>query len=88
MNLLKEQGHVVELHIPSGEGRRFDSKVTPHDHLICSICGTVVDIDVYVDHSLLLTEEQQNGFDVKEISINVYGLCPGCKNMENKNVVN
>jgi Fur family peroxide stress response transcriptional regulator len=80
MDLLKKEGFVHELPMRSGEGRRFDSNPNPHDHLICSICGTVFDIAVDVDHSLLLTEEQQRGFDINEISINVYGTCPGCKN--------
>lgn len=88
MDLLKKRGHVMELPITiHGEGRRFDSNISPHDHLICTSCGRVVDIEVDVDHALLLNESQQRGFDVNKISINVFGICPACK-QEKKETVN
>jgi Fur family transcriptional regulator, peroxide stress response regulator len=65
------------------KGRRFDSNPAPHDHLICNICGKIVDTEFNVDHSLLSTEKQQLGFDIKETSITVYGMCPNCKNKDN-----
>jgi Fur family transcriptional regulator, peroxide stress response regulator len=85
MELLKQHGHVVELPVMiHGEGRRFDFNVQPHDHLICTSCGAVFDIEVDVDHSLLITEKQQQGFDIKEISISVYGICSQCKDKDSK----
>jgi Fur family transcriptional regulator, peroxide stress response regulator len=83
LELLKLQGQVLELPITiHGEGKRFDSNVTPHDHIICTSCNRVVDIELNINHALLLTEKQQCGFDIKKISINVYGLCPECKSKE------
>jgi Fur family transcriptional regulator, peroxide stress response regulator len=85
MELLKQRGHVVELPVViHGEGRRFDSNLTPHDHLICTSCGAVFDIEIDVDHSLLFTEKQHQGFDIKAISINVYGVCSQCKDKDSK----
>jgi Fur family peroxide stress response transcriptional regulator len=84
MELLKKDGLVHELSVRNIEGRRFDSNLKPHDHLICRICGTVFDIEIDVDHSLLLTEKQQQGFEVSEICINVYGVCTNCQNMDSK----
>lgn len=88
MDLLKKEGLVFELPMIHGEGRRFDSNPILHDHLICSTCSTIVDIEVTVDHSLLLTEKQEHGFDIKKIYINVYGICPVCKNTYSKPVLN
>jgi Fe2+ or Zn2+ uptake regulation protein len=88
MDLLKKEGVVLELPVINGDGRRFDSNPIPHDHLICSTCDTVFDIDVDVDHSLLLTEKQQRGFDIGRICINVYGVCSQCKEMDNKLNIN
>jgi Fur family transcriptional regulator, peroxide stress response regulator len=79
MDLLKKDGLVNELTAHNGEGIRFDSNLNPHDHLICSICGTIVDIEINVDRSSLLNEEQQKGFDINEVSFNVLGVCPNCK---------
>lgn len=87
MDFLKEKGQVVELPIAiHGDGRRFDSNVMPHDHLICTSCGRVVDIEVDVDHALLLSEKQQQGFDISKISINVFGFCPECKQKKRETV--
>lgn len=89
MELLKKRNLIQELPaVIHGEGRRYDSNPAPHDHLICLSCGKVVDIEVNVDHSLLLTEDQQQGFDIHKIGINVYGQCPGCKNMATKTSFN
>jgi len=85
LELLKLRGLVLELPITiHGEGKRFDSNVTPHDHIICTVCGRVVDIEIDVNHALLLTEEQKHGFDIREISINVFGVCPACKSRESR----
>lgn len=78
VDLLKKNGLIHELPAFNGEGIRFDSNLTPHDHLICSVCGKIVDI--IVDHSILPTEKQKDGFDIKETRIQFNGLCPNCKN--------
>jgi Fur family peroxide stress response transcriptional regulator len=89
MDMLKEMGIVMELPVViHGEGRRFDANPIPHDHLICTTCGAVVDIESNVYHSSLITEEQRQGFDVRALSVNVYGLCPQCKKKNNKHVLN
>lgn len=83
---LKNEGLIQEIAVRNHDGRRFDSNVTPHDHLICNVCDKVVDIEVNevnIDHSSLLTEKQKNGFDIGEIHIKFYGVCPDCKNEKN-----
>jgi len=82
IDLLKEEGLIQELAVLYHEGRRFDSNLAPHDHLICSICGKIVDVEVNDNHSLMLTEKQKNGFDVREIRIKFHGICTNCKNMD------
>jgi len=82
IDILKKEGVIQELSIRNHEGRRFDPIPTPHDHLICSICGNIVDVDVDANRSLLLTEKQQQGFEINKISINIYGVCPNCKNVK------
>ena len=51
----------------------------PHNHLICSICGNMVNIEMDVDKSLIPTEKLQQGFDISGIYIDFYGVCPKCK---------
>jgi len=51
----------------------------PHNHLVCSICGNIVNTDLDIDKSLISTEKLQQGFDIKGIYIDFYGVCPKCK---------
>jgi Fur family transcriptional regulator, peroxide stress response regulator len=81
MDLLKKEELVRELPAIFGSGIRFEPNLTPHHHLICSVCGNFVDVDLRdFYHSMLLSEEQRKGFDVQKISIDIYGVCPQCKN--------
>ncbi|MCX5849152.1 MAG: transcriptional repressor [Deltaproteobacteria bacterium] len=75
--LLKKQGLIRELPAAGRLGTRFDPDVTPHDHLICSECGTVVDIKL--SGNVEVPEERRQGFDINEMSVNIYGLCLLCK---------
>ena len=88
IDLLKKEGLVQELAVRHHEGMRFDSNITPHDHLICRICGSVIDIELNIDHSSLLTEKQKNGFDIRETRIRFYGACSKCKEIDNKSNIN
>jgi Fur family transcriptional regulator, peroxide stress response regulator len=88
IDLLKKEGLIQELAVRQHEGRRFDSNLYPHDHLICSICNKIFDIEVNIDHSSLLNEKQKNGFDIREISIKFYGVCPDCKKNRDNNLNN
>ena len=65
--------------------RNFNQKFNellqhPHNHLICSICGNIVNIDTDVDKSFIPTEKLlQQGFDISGIYIDFYGVCPKCQ---------
>lgn len=79
MDLLKKDGLVHELPAHNGQGARFDSNLTPHDHLLCTVCGLIVDIEIDVDRSMLQKKEHQKDFEIKEVSLNVLGVCPNCR---------
>ena len=65
--------------------RNFNQKYkellrNPHNHLICNVCGNIVNIDTDVDKSSVPTEKLlQQGFDIKGIYFDFYGICPECK---------
>jgi len=82
MDLLKKEGLVLEIPVLHGEGRRYDSNPNPHDHLLCSVCGAIFDINLNIDHSMLLTEEKRKGFEITGMFTSIYGKCPQCKNKE------
>jgi Fur family transcriptional regulator, peroxide stress response regulator len=66
------------------EVRNFNHKFNellqhPHNHLICSVCGDMIETDLDIDKSLISTEKLQQDFDIKKIYIDFYGICPKCK---------
>ena len=82
IDLLEKEGLIYEVAMRHHEGRRFDSNPVPHDHLICDICGNIVNVEVDIDHDVLLTKKQKQGFDIREARIRFYGVCPNCKNVK------
>ncbi len=75
MEILKEQGRVVELSIDPAK-KRFDPNVGPHHHLICTQCSKVVDI--FTEFPLGLTEDEKHGFKIVGNHVDFYGICGDC----------
>ena len=44
VNILREQGIVIEINVPNGK-MRYDYLSKPHIHMVCKNCGKVVDMD-------------------------------------------
>ena len=49
-----------------------------HNHLICSICGNIVNLEIDVDKSLMPTEKLQ-GFEIDEIYTTSMAYVPNVK---------
>ncbi len=60
-----------------GNSTRYDANLEEHHHFICLRCGIIR--DVHLNGNLSLPEEI-DGFTVHSIAVNMYGLCPSCKN--------
>ena len=76
LNELVALGEIQQLDI--GEGaRRFDPTPTPHHHLICEICGKV--LDVFADFSQVqIPTDQRHGFSIRNAEVTFRGVCEGC----------
>jgi Fur family peroxide stress response transcriptional regulator len=44
VNLLREQGIVIEINVPNGK-MRYDYLARPHIHIVCKSCGCIEDLD-------------------------------------------
>jgi Fur family transcriptional regulator, peroxide stress response regulator len=89
VNALIKEGVIQELAVRHQEGMRFDPILPSHDHFICNICGKVINVELDVDHSLLINEKQkrQYGIDIRETRITFYGMCSDCKKKDNKSAI-
>jgi hypothetical protein len=65
---------------PSGSPARFEDRVGDnHHHLICRICGSVVDVDCAVGKAPCLTAHDDNGYQIDEAEVAYWGRCPDCQ---------
>lgn len=64
---------------PAGSPARFEARVGDnHHHLICRVCGRMVDVDCAVGSAPCLTPADARGYEVDEAEVVYWGRCPDC----------
>lgn len=64
---------------PAGSPARFEDRVRDnHHHLICRMCGRVVDVDCAVGSAPCLTASDDKGYEIDEAEVAYWGRCPDC----------
>lgn len=64
---------------PAGSPARYEDRVGDnHHHLICRVCGRMVDVDCAVGETPCLTAADDAGYEVDEAEVIYWGRCPGC----------
>ena len=64
---------------PAGSPARFEDRVGDnHHHLICRVCGRVVDVDCAIGDAPCLTAADDNGYEIDEAEVAYWGRCPDC----------
>jgi Fur family ferric uptake transcriptional regulator len=64
---------------PAGSPARFEDRIGDnHHHLICRVCGRVVDVDCAVGDAPCLTAADDNGYEIDEAEVAYWGRCPDC----------
>ena len=64
---------------PAGSPARFEDRVGDnHHHLICRVCGRVVDVDCAVGSAPCLTAADDRGYEIDEAEVAYWGRCPEC----------
>lgn len=65
---------------PTGSPARYETRVADnHHHLICRVCGRVVDVDCAVGSAPCLAPARDMGYDVDEAEVVYWGRCPDCQ---------
>ena len=81
LNLLREQGEIIELSFGSTFDR-FDGNPLPHYHFVCQLCGRVMDIDLPVADELNRRAEKLSGFKINSHRLEFFGCCNDCTKRE------
>ncbi|MGW3323192.1 Fur family transcriptional regulator [Streptomyces virginiae] len=70
-------GEVAEVSV-QGRVKRFDPNARhPHQHLVCTNCGTIRDVHA-TGLPPDLPPEERFGFTVSAVEVTYRGLCPAC----------
>ena len=78
LRVLVRQGQAVSVGIIGGQ-ERFDARVEPHAHLVCSRCGAVVDVFDSGYSQLALDRLSENaGCKISRAEVLFHGICPDC----------
>ncbi|MEE4543212.1 Fur family transcriptional regulator [Streptomyces sp. V4-01] len=71
-------GEILEV-ATDGRAKRYDPNAhRPHQHLVCSSCGTIRDVHPQGDPLSALPAGERFGFAVSAVEVTYRGLCPDC----------
>jgi len=79
---LVAMGEVLELRIGDGPARYDPNAGTPHHHLACTGCGSLLDVSPSGVDGLRLTPSQRHGYVVDDVDITFRGRCPRCTDQD------
>lgn len=80
LNQLREAGFVKTIGMVNGP-EHFDAIVTPHPHVICGNCGSIMDLEKTKEMRKFMEEAgKASGFDVCEVQF--LGICPKCRGIK------
>lgn len=81
LTLLSDMGEILRLRVGDGMDH-FDADTSPHNHFVCTECGSVIDLDMESIDSI--TEIAAKNFDglITGHSTYFYGLCAFCHNKD------
>jgi len=57
---------------------RYDGNHRPHQHLVCRVCGRIIDIEVNALSGVEMPRTDLSGFVAEEIDIRIVGICTEC----------
>jgi Fe2+ or Zn2+ uptake regulation protein len=79
LNLLTEIGEAIKIPTPDG-GDRFDGRLEPHNHFLCTECGQLLDLEIDVKNIEEFNRTAGENFDgmIQSSSILFYGKCGDC----------
>jgi Fe2+ or Zn2+ uptake regulation protein len=64
---------------PAGSSARFEDRVGDnHHHLICRVCGNLVDVECAAGAAPCLSASDDKGYEIDEAEVAYWGRCPDC----------
>jgi Fur family ferric uptake transcriptional regulator len=84
LSLLEENGLVSSISLGT-QGKKFEMANKPHhDHLICTMCGKIVEFENEQIEKLQKQIAEENGFVLTDHLMQLYGICSECQKKKAK----
>lgn len=78
LGILADKGLIRRIQ-PAGSPARFEDRVGDnHHHLVCRVCGRMVDVDCAVGDTPCLSAADDAGYEIDEAEVVYWGRCPDC----------
>jgi Fe2+ or Zn2+ uptake regulation protein len=77
LELFEELGLVRRVSTGSG-ALLFDSRVSPHAHTVCRVCGAVADVEISEASARTLSDTGERDFQVDHAELVIWGRCASC----------
>lgn len=82
LSILVGKGLLRRFH-PLGSSALYEDRVGDnHHHLICRVCGKVMDVDCAVGQAPCLDPNDDHGFEIDEAEVAYWGRCADCQGSE------
>lgn len=78
LNTLLEEGKISAIH-NADEQVIYDGNIEPHDHMVCSECGKIIDLAPIVSTHRLKTLQKDYNFKINHVQLVFEGLCEDCR---------
>jgi Fur family ferric uptake transcriptional regulator len=79
LGVLVDKGLIRRIQ-PVGSAARYEDRVGDnHHHLVCRVCGRLVDVDCAVGAAPCLDVVDDQGFEIDEAEVAYWGRCPDCR---------
>jgi Fur family transcriptional regulator, stress-responsive regulator len=79
LSTLTESGLLRRIQ-PAGSPARYEGRVGDnHHHIVCRVCGRMVDVGCAVGEAPCLTAANDLGYEIDEAEIIFWGRCPECR---------
>ena len=76
LHVLAQNGKINHIKLPGAD--RFDRRLDPHYHLLCTSCGAVCDVSIPYRSSLDKAAAKESGCRIEGHRTLFEGLCPRC----------
>lgn len=79
LDLLVRHGAIQELRLGDESITRYDGNTRRHDHVVCSVCGRVFDVEAALPEHVVAAAARQVGVHVEEYDLQITGTCDPCR---------